>query len=88
MSIRTTLTLEDDLAAALRELAQQSGHAFRDVVNETLRRGLRKDSPEKALYTVPTFSLGISHIFEDKLPSAIIQDMDDQEFMRKLESGK
>ena len=38
--MRTTLTLDDDVAAKLKLLVRRSGRAFRDVVNETLRRGL------------------------------------------------
>ena len=40
--MRTTLTLDDELAARLRALARRSGRAFRDVVNETLQRGLAR----------------------------------------------
>ena len=38
--MRTTLTLDDDVASRLRSLARRSGRAFRDVVNDVLRRGL------------------------------------------------
>jgi hypothetical protein len=38
--MRTTLTLDDDVAAKLKAEARREGRAFRDVVNETLRRGL------------------------------------------------
>jgi hypothetical protein len=38
--VRTTLTLDEDVAAKLKSLARRTGRAFRDVVNETLRRGL------------------------------------------------
>lgn len=38
--MRTTLTIDDDLAKKLRELAQRSGRTFKDVINEALRRGL------------------------------------------------
>jgi len=38
--MRTTLTLDDDVAAKLRAEVQRSGGSFRKVVNETLRRGL------------------------------------------------
>lgn len=38
--MRTTLTLDDDVAARLQELAQRGGKSFKDAVNETLRRGL------------------------------------------------
>lgn len=38
--MRTTLTLDDDVAAKLRAESRRAGRPFRDVVNETLRRGL------------------------------------------------
>ncbi len=38
--MRTTLTLDDDLAAALKEQAHRSGVPFKHVVNDALRRGL------------------------------------------------
>jgi len=38
--MRTTLTLDDDVASKLRAEVQRSGGSFRKVVNETLRRGL------------------------------------------------
>ena len=38
--MRTTITLDDDVAAKLQSVARRSGRAFKAVVNETLRRGL------------------------------------------------
>jgi hypothetical protein len=38
--MRTTLTLDDDIAAKLRELAHRRRVPFREVVNAVLRRGL------------------------------------------------
>jgi hypothetical protein len=38
--MRTTLTLDDDVAAKLRAEARRMGRPFREVVNEALRRGL------------------------------------------------
>ena len=43
--MRTTLTLDDDVAAKLKTASRRSGRAFRDVVNETLRRGLMTTRP-------------------------------------------
>jgi hypothetical protein len=40
--VRTTLTLDEDVAAKLTSLARRSGRAFREVVNDTLRRGLAR----------------------------------------------
>ena len=38
--MRTTLALDDDLAAALKEQARRADQPFKQVVNDTLRRGL------------------------------------------------
>jgi hypothetical protein len=38
--VRTTLTLDDDLAAKLEAEARRSGLSFREVVNNMLRIGL------------------------------------------------
>ena len=38
--MRTTLTLEDDLAKQLKRLARTSGQSFKEVVNATIRKGL------------------------------------------------
>ena len=43
--MRTTLTLDDDVAAKLRALARRTGVAFRQVVNDALRRGLAQPRP-------------------------------------------
>ena len=38
--MRTTLTLDEDVAAKLKAESRRSGMPFREIVNETLRRGL------------------------------------------------
>ena len=40
--IRTTITLDDDVAAKHRAAMRQSGKSFKEIVNETLRAGLLK----------------------------------------------
>jgi plasmid stability protein len=58
--MRTTLTLDDDVAAKLKAEARHSGRPFRDVVNETLRRGLasRRATPQRRAFTVTARDLG------------------------------
>ncbi|HXG87333.1 MAG TPA: hypothetical protein VNJ02_03275 [Vicinamibacterales bacterium] len=59
MMLRTTLTLDDDVAAKLQAAARRSGRAFREVLNDTLRRGLMTDRPGKRTpFRVQTRSLG------------------------------
>lgn len=38
--MRTTLTLDDDLAAELNRTARLSGRSFKEVVNSVIRQGL------------------------------------------------
>ena len=90
-SMRTTLTLDDDLDRELRELAHRSGRSFKQTVNETLRRGLAPESPlEKARpYVVPTVSLGATAagINLDKALQ-LADELEDAEIIRKLRAGK
>lgn len=49
--MRTTLTLDDDVATRLQAESRRAGRPFRDIVNETLRRGLasqRRGAPRQA----------------------------------------
>ena len=43
--MRTTLTLDDDVAAKLKSESRRQGRSFSDVVNEALRRGLTVRRP-------------------------------------------
>lgn len=38
--MRTTLTLDDDVARRLKEIARSSQRSFKEVVNDAIRRGL------------------------------------------------
>ena len=38
--MRTTLTIDDDLAEALKDLSRQRASSFKAVLNDVLRRGL------------------------------------------------
>lgn len=52
--MRTTLTLDDDIAKQLPEKARRSGESFKEVVNETLRRGLRSgEKPSRPASSAP-----------------------------------
>jgi hypothetical protein len=48
--VRTTLTVDDDLAERLAQQARETGHPFKVVVNEALRRGLAVPSSDPFTY--------------------------------------
>ncbi len=59
--MRTTLTLDDDVAALLERVRAERGSGLKDVVNEALRlglRGLTARPRRRTAYRTPTVSLG------------------------------
>ena len=59
--MRTTITLEDDVAAAIEQLRRAEGRSLRDVLNELLRSGLartRADMAAQPPYRTKSVSLG------------------------------
>jgi hypothetical protein len=53
--MRTTLTLDDDIAGLLQERARRLGLPFKDVVNSVLRAGLGEQGtrPQAPPKTIP-----------------------------------
>ena len=54
--MRTTLTIDDDVAAALQRLRRAEDKSLKELVNQALRRGLEpRDEPKKRkqVYTHP-----------------------------------
>jgi len=58
--MRTTLTLDDDVAVKLKTESQRAGRPFREIVNETLRRGLesRRATSQRRAFKVTARDLG------------------------------
>ena len=59
--MRTTLTLEADVAVLLKRLVKRRGGSFKDTVNSALRRGIEEMSAPgtaSARYEVAPFDLG------------------------------
>jgi hypothetical protein len=57
--MRTTLTLDDDIATRLQAEARRSGRTFKVVVTEYLRAGLAQ---RRALKSVPPFRVEARNI--------------------------
>jgi hypothetical protein len=47
--MRTTLTLDEDVAARLQSEARRTGRSFKVIVNEYLRAGLAQRRPARGL---------------------------------------
>jgi hypothetical protein len=84
--MRTTLTIDDHLARALRDLAHRSGKPFKQVVNETLRAGLSgAGAGRRKPYRVEPAALGgvLPGVNLDKA-LALADAIEDQELAAKI----
>jgi hypothetical protein len=89
--MRTTLTIDDQIAAQLKKLAFESGKSFKAVVNETLHLGLscRPTAERSRPYRIKPVSLGgpLPGVNLDK--ALLLADiLEDEETRRKLELRK
>ena len=82
--MRTTITLDDTLAKELQKRAAESGRSFKEVLNETLLRGLSESSGRKR-YRLRTVSLGGAVEGVDLTKAlALAAALEDEETARKL----
>lgn len=89
--MRTTITLEDEVFTRLKENAFRAGKTFKQVVNETLQRGLSSEEipVDVQRYELEPSSLGgpLPGIELDKA-LALADGLEDQAIARKLEARK
>ena len=86
--MRTTLTLDDDVAAMLRQVAKERGISFKEAVNSTLRNGLTGGAPQPRRFRVRSFDLGVRPGIDLDRANRLVADLEDEEIIRKLELGK
>lgn len=84
--MRTTMTLDEDVAHDLRQLMSQRGSGFKELVNELLRRGLRATEAVEP-YEAPTFNSGVLPGIDLDGALALIGRLEDDERIRKFEMG-
>jgi hypothetical protein len=87
--MRTTLTLDDDVAALLKQQARLTGRPFKQVVNEALRAGLLP-RPTAAAESIasPTFAMGVLPGVDIARARHLASDLEDDEIVRKLDLRK
>lgn len=59
--MRTTLTLDDDVARLLEKELRRSGRPFKQVVNHFLRKGLTTKPSARKAFKVKPINLGLPH---------------------------
>jgi hypothetical protein len=85
--MRTTITLDVDVATRLREFAHRSGVSFKQAVNDAVRQGLSSPAVVRAEpFVQPTYSLGRVRVDLTKA-LALASDLEDQDLVAKLGQG-
>jgi hypothetical protein len=81
--MRTTVTLDPDVVAALRRAARERGTSFKAVLNDAVRRGLSSE-PARRRYRTPSRDMGLRVGFDiDKALTLVAAD-EDAETLCKL----
>ena len=79
--MRTTLTLDDDVAAKLKVESRKTGRPFRDTVNACLRAGLsmRKQSEAAQAFRVKARDMGMRPEINIDKVSALLDELEGPE---------
>lgn len=84
--MRTTVTLEPDVAALIKRTMANRGVSFKQAVNEAIKAGLTRGRGETPFAT-PTFRMGkpavpLTHALR------LAAEMEDEEIVRKMSLRK
>lgn len=85
--MRTTVTLDPDVAARLREAARERGVSFKEALNAAVRAGLAAGH-EPRPYRTPSRPLGLRPGINVDKALQLAGEMEDEELTRKLELRK
>ena len=83
--MRTTLTLDPDVAQKLKARTSEEKSTLKEVVNQALRRGLSApDRGRKKPFRVTPHSMGIRPGIDIHKLTQLADELETQEFVRRL----
>ncbi len=85
--MRTTVTLDEDVAQQIERRMRQTGATFKQTINDLLRRGLHPGTADPN-FRVEPFSSEIRPGLDLTKALALAGALEDDEILRKLELGK
>lgn len=89
--MRTTLTLDSDLARLLKEKAHQRQSSFREVVNVTIRAGLaadRKPGGRRKRFKVKSRHLGFQPGIDIRKLNQLVDSLEVEDFLREMQASR
>lgn len=87
-AMRTTLTLDPDVAAKLRDEARRRGISFKEAVNSNLRRGLAAAGPASSAYRVRPRPMRAKPGIDLDRAREVADRLEDEEVLRKMSLRK
>jgi hypothetical protein len=87
--MRTTLTIDDDVAAILKQEMERKGASFREIVNRALRRGLAAEHlvPTRSRVKTRPHAFGFKPGFDRDKLNQLVDELEAEEFAVKREQG-
>lgn len=86
--MRTTVTLDPDVAAKLRFLARERGVSFKAALNDAVRTGLTAGASPTRRFRVHARPLGVRPGVNLDKALSLAGEIEDTEILRKLELRK
>jgi hypothetical protein len=86
--MRTTLTIDDELAIKLKDRARERGLPFKQVVNEAIRAGLSGGGNRTRRYKAPDLPLRARPDAELDKALQLAGTLEDTELLRKRTLGR
>jgi hypothetical protein len=86
--MRTTVTLDPDIAAKLKQTARERGVSFKVAINDAVRVGLGAAAPASRPFRMQTAPLGVLPGVNLDKALTLAGELEDAETMRKLDLRK
>lgn len=86
--MRTTVTLDDDLAEMVKQRAKERDVPFKSVLNEVIRAGLEQQVPRPRRYRMKPSNLGVRSGVDLTKSLSLAAELEDAEIVRKLDQGR
>jgi hypothetical protein len=85
--MRTTVTIEDDLAIAIEELRKREGLSFKNALNQLIRLGVQAKSapPKTKPYRTPTRALGLKPGIDPTRLNTLVEELETDSFIGREE---
>jgi hypothetical protein len=86
--VRTTVTLDPDVAGKLKAIARERGISFKEALNRAVRAGLGAERRARRAFTQYSQPMGLRPGFNLDKALQLAGALEDEEIVRRLERRK